>query len=84
MVLPLIHLEADTASSNCRRTRPLPVQADVQGMATVSDFAKDWKRWTKGERAAFHLVVAGMLVATACLALYADQAADFLATYLVL
>jgi hypothetical protein len=37
----------------------------------------------RGERAAFHLVVAGMLVATACLALYADQAADFLATYLV-
>jgi hypothetical protein len=26
----------------------------------MRDFAKDWKRWTKGERAAFHLVVAGM------------------------
>jgi hypothetical protein len=52
-------------------------------MATVSDFAKDWKRWTKGERVAFHLVVGGMLVATACLAMYADQAADILATYSV-
>jgi hypothetical protein len=35
----------------------------------MSGFVKDWKRWTKGERVAFHLVVAGMLVAMACLAL---------------